>query len=441
MSTPTQTTDEHWAPWTPQELAKKVRAAVEQYKKIPGIMKSGPAYLEMAADYMEAIANADRDGKHLVWHGTQMNTEVYYAMDIVPVFNEMYSVLFSMMGGPVNEIFDLSAANGLPTELCAFNKSMDGMCQAGIAPKGTMATWHGSSCDNTPKALVNLSRTQNIPTYFMDRPYKLFTKHGLAYWRKQNEEFIAFCEQITGKKMDYDRLKENVKLSWEATKLCQEIEQLTWAVPCPMSWEAAFGPLTAARSFSGHPTANAFLTLLRDELKERVEKGIGAANPERFRYVFTVSCPYFDMSLIQWMQTKCGAVIVADNIGRYRGTAEWMLDPDDPVGNLAAKQQFNMGSHNYNPGVEHKEMILEISRRAKVDAAISFNNVGCAEQAGVTRILDDSLQKQLGVPSVVVDCDILDKNFTPREQIEQQLERFFEMVENSQSYKERRKLQ
>jgi len=429
---------EQWAPWTPLELAKKVKAGVEQYKKMPGLMKSGVTYLQMAADYIEAIAIADRDRKHLVWHGTQMNTEVYYSMDIVPVFNEMYSVLFSMMGGPVKGIFDLSAANGLPTELCAFNKSVDGMLLAGIAPRGTMASWHGSSCDNTPKALGNIARVQGLPTYFMDRPYQMFTQHRLDYWRKQNEEFIASCEKITGKKMDYNRLKKAVALSWEATKLCQEIEQLVWKTPCPMGWEAAFGPLTAARSFAGHPIANEFLTGLRDELKERVEKGIGAAKPERIRYVFTVSCPYFDMDLIRWMQEKCGAVLVVDNIGRFRGTAEWMLDPDDPVGNLAAKQQFNMGSHNYNPGVEHKEMMLEICRNAKVDAAIMFNNVGCAEQAGLSRILEDSLQKGLGIPTASIDCDILDKEFTPREQIEEQLTRFFEMVENGAAYKQRR---
>jgi benzoyl-CoA reductase/2-hydroxyglutaryl-CoA dehydratase subunit BcrC/BadD/HgdB len=433
-------TTEQWAPWTPQELANRVKVGVEQYKKIPGIMKSGPAYLQMAADYIESIANADRYGKHLMWHGTQMNTEVYYAMDIVPVFNEMYSVVFSMMGGPVKELFDLSAADGLPTELCAFNRSLDGMLLAGIAPKGTMASWHGSSCDNTPKALGNVAKAQNIPTFYMDRPYKMFTKHGLAYWRKQNEEFIAFCERVTGKKMDYDRLKEAVVLSWQATQLCQEIERLAWKVPCPMGWEAAFGPIIAARQFGGHPMANAFLTLLRDELKDRVEKGIGAAKPERIRYVFDVSCPYFDMTLIRWMQEKCGAVVVADAIGRFRGTGEWMLDPDDPVGNLAAKQQFNMGSHNYNPGVEHKEMILEICRNARVDAAIFFNNVGCSQQAAMSRILDDNLQKELGIPSVVIDCDILDRSFTPREQIEEQLESFFEMVEGGTAYKQRRKL-
>ncbi len=54
---------EHWAPWTPQELAKRVKAGVEPYKKIPGIMKSGPAYLQLVADYVEAVVNAKRDGK------------------------------------------------------------------------------------------------------------------------------------------------------------------------------------------------------------------------------------------------------------------------------------------------------------------------------------------------------------------------------------------
>jgi 2-keto-3-deoxy-6-phosphogluconate aldolase len=63
-------TTKHWAPWTPQELAKGVRAGVEQYKKIPGIMNSGPAYLQMASDYIQAVANAERDGTHLVWHLT-----------------------------------------------------------------------------------------------------------------------------------------------------------------------------------------------------------------------------------------------------------------------------------------------------------------------------------------------------------------------------------
>jgi len=39
----------------------------------------------------------NRDGKLLVVHGTQMSTELSYASDMAPLFNEV----FSMMGGPV----------------------------------------------------------------------------------------------------------------------------------------------------------------------------------------------------------------------------------------------------------------------------------------------------------------------------------------------------
>ena len=42
---------------------------------------------------------------------------------------------------------------------------------------------------------------QNIPTFFMDRPYKIFAEHTVAYWKKQHEELIAFLEKHSGKKM------------------------------------------------------------------------------------------------------------------------------------------------------------------------------------------------------------------------------------------------
>jgi len=423
----------------PPTLVARVKMGVEGLKKKPGLMRAGVGYLQLVADYLEAAVNAKKDGKLLVFHGTQIPTEILYAMDMVPLFNELYSVVLTMMGQPIGELYDLSAANGLPTEICAFNRSMDGMLLAGIAPKADLAVWHGSSCDNTPACLQSLAKVQNIPTFFMDRPYKIFSDHAVAYWKKQHEELIAFLEKHSGKKMDYDRLKEAVDLSYRCTQLCLEIDRLAERVPSPMSCEAAFGPFLAARQFGGHPKANEYLEGLRDELKERIANGVAAANPERFRYIFDVSCPYFDMGVLELVQKKYGAVCLGDHIARWRGTAEWLTDPEDPVGNLANKQQFNLGNENYQPGVEWRDQVLEISQLTKADAAIFFNNIGCRTAAGMSRILKDNLEK-LGIPTLAIDCDILDPTFAPRESIEEQADRFFEMVENSKSYKERRNL-
>jgi hypothetical protein len=57
------------------------------------------------------------------------------------------------------------------------------------------------------------------------------------------------------------------------------------------------------------------------------------------------------------------------------------------------------------------------------------------------RILKDNLEKKLGIPSLVIDCDILDPTYTPRPVIEEQMDRFFEMVEDSPAYRQRRQLQ
>jgi benzoyl-CoA reductase/2-hydroxyglutaryl-CoA dehydratase subunit BcrC/BadD/HgdB len=425
----------------PEELSQRLHAAVEAVGRKPGLMRSGVAYLKMVSDYVDAVVNARRDGKLVVIHGTQMPTEIFYAMDVVPMFNELYSVVMTMMGGSVKDLYDVSAANGLPSEVCAFNKSMNGMLLAGTAPRYDLAAWHGSSCDNTPYCLTNVARIQNVPTFFMDRPYKMFADHSMAYWRKQHEQLIAFLEEQTGRKMDYDRLKEAVDLSYRCTQLCLEIDRLVEHVPCPQSYEAFFGPLIAARQYGGHSTSIRFLEGLRDELKERVAKGISAANPERFRYMFDVSCPYFDMGLLELAQRKYGAVVVFDSIGHFRGTGEWLTDPDDPVGNLANKQQFNMGNENYNPGVEWKDKVLEMAVKTRADAAIFWNNIGCRMGASMSRILKDNLQQKLGVPSLIVDCDILDPTYTPRDVIEKQMDDFFEMVESSPGYRARRNLQ
>jgi benzoyl-CoA reductase/2-hydroxyglutaryl-CoA dehydratase subunit BcrC/BadD/HgdB len=421
------------------ELLGRLKKAVEGLKKKPGLMKAGVGYLQLVTDYVEAVVNAKKDGKLVVIHGTQMPTEIFYAMDIVPLFNELYSVVLTMMGAPVKELYDLSAANGLPTEICAFNKSMDGLLLAGAAPKFDLAAWHGSSCDNTPWCLQNVAKAQSIPTFFMDRPYKISHNHTVAYWKKQHEELIAFLEQHSGKKMDYDRLKEAVALSYRATQLSLTVDSYSDMVPTAMSAEAAFGPFLACRQFGGHPKAVEYLEDLRDELKERVAKGVQAANPERFRYIFDVSCPYFDMGLTALAQAKYGAVVVADHIARWRGTGEWFTDPDDPVGNLANKQQFNLGNENYQPGVEWRDQVLELVQKTKADAAIFWNNIGCRMGASMWRILKESLER-VGVPSLTIDCDILDPAYTPRKVVEEQMDQFFEMVENSKAYKARRNL-
>ena len=292
----------------------------------------------------------------------------------------------------------MSAANGLPTEICAFNRSMDGLIRAGVAPKGAMAAWHGSSCDNTPRRLQNVAKVQNIPTFFMDRPYKIFTEHTVAYWRKQNEELIAFLEKVTGKKMDYDRLKEAVDLSYRRlTQLCLEIDKLLEMVPTPMSCEAAFGPILAARQFGGHPKANAFMTLLRDELKERVANGFGRRNRNASGTSSTSPAPISTWALLGLAQKKYGAVVVARPHRALARNGRMVDRPRRPGRQPGQQAAIQPGQRELSaPAVEQRDQILELAQKTKADAAIFWNNIGCRMGASMWRDPEGESRERVG---------------------------------------------
>jgi len=73
-----------------------------------------------------------------------------------------------------------------------------------------------------------------------------------------------------------------------------------------------------------------------------------------------------------------------------------------------------------------------------VDAAIFNNNWGCKQASGLGPLVGDELMRQCKVPSLTLNVDVIDATFVTRAEIEGQLDSFFEMIEASKPYRERR---
>ena len=183
-------------------------------------------------------------------------------------------------------------------------------------------------------------------------------------------------------------------LSYRLTEICLEIDKLVAHVPSPQSAECFGGVMLALRLMCGTQEAVDFLTGLRDELQERVDKGIGAVKDERFRVVWSAFTPFFDPTLMAFMQQKYGAVSVGEMLARWRGEAKWMLDPDDPLGNLAYRTQLAPGNCQYAPSIDWAENAVAQARQFKADGAIFNNNWGCKQAAGLGPIVRDEVLRQ-----------------------------------------------
>jgi len=148
-----------------------------------------------------------------------------------------------------------------------------------------------------------------VPSFGLDRPYKLFHPAGQAYWKKSTEEFVEFLEQQTGKKMDYDHPERGGPLSYKATKAlpsrstsCAEDPRLRSSPRHPRGrWQPTGAWVVVSR-------ARDFLTEFRDELKERVAKGPRAPFPRSASA--TSATPAFPL--------RSGASVGAARGGRYK---------------------------------------------------------------------------------------------------------------------------
>jgi len=425
---------------TAEELAGRIKVAAEGIKKKPGLMKSTAGYMELVHKYVERIATAKAQGKWLATHGTQQPLEIYEAMDVRGLFIEFWGVISDVVNlESVPEALSISASTGTPGEVCSFFRNMDGLMHAGKWPHTDFLLYATSSCDNV-KAYHTLGRRYGIPSFGMERPYLPYTPKALEHWKNEHKRLIAFLEEKTGKKLDYDRLKETVRLSYRLTELTLEIDKLMGHVPCPMSAECFGGVLVAIRLLPGTQDAVDYLTALRDELQERVDNGIGAVENERFRVIWSCFTPFWDPTLLGYMQQKYGAVSVGEVLANWRGPAHWMLDPDDPLGNLAYRTQLAPGNCQYASSQDWAGNVVDQARRLKADGAIFNNNWGCKQASGLGTLVRDELMRHCKVPSVTLNVDVIDATFVSRAEIEAQLDSFFEMIETGQAYKDRRNL-
>jgi benzoyl-CoA reductase/2-hydroxyglutaryl-CoA dehydratase subunit BcrC/BadD/HgdB len=418
-----------------REGLKKAREGVQ---KQPGLMRSSVGYLDMVSTYVDRIATAHDEGKWVATHGTQQPLEILEAMDVRGVFNEFWGVVSNIVNmDSVPEALSVSASTGTPGEVCSFFRNMDGLMHAGKWPKSDMFLYATSCCDNV-KSFHTLGRRYGVPSFGLERSYFPYTTHAMEHWKNEYKRLIAFLEERTGRKMDYDRLKETVRLSYRLTELHIEIDKLVATVPCPLSPECYSGTLLAIRLLPGTQQGVDYLTELRDELKERVDKGVGAVENERFRVMWSAFTPFFDPTLMNLMQDKYGAVNVCDMLSHWRGDPKWMLDPDDPLGNLAYRTVLAPGNCQYSNGVDVAANLSDKARRFKVDAAIFNNNWGCKTGAAYGAIIKDELMRLVQVPTLTLHCDVIDHTFISRADVESQMDSFFEMIEGSRAYQERR---
>ncbi len=409
-------------------LVRTCRMLARMNRARPETRKSQTLYYQMLVDYYTKVSNAHQDGKMIAAHTVFFPAEILYAMDIVPMHMEMTTWLIALFLKEQAELLEKGSEQGLASEICSPHRGVAGIYAAEAVPRPDVILWSNLICDNTAKSGELLMELSGSPGYFLDNPFQN-SAGEIDYLVGELEGMIAFLEEQTGRKMDWNKLSETVERTRHEIELYREICELRKAVPSPMSILGYLELLSADYMFPGQPEATQYLTQLRNELSDLIKQGKGAVAQENFRLMTLFVPPLHLMTSLARLFDERGAVSVVEPL--FTLWSEGELDPDNPLRSVAIKS-FMIPERRSMYGPLGQQALQDITASAehyKTDGAIYWAFMGCRHTCATIKVIKETLS-ELDVPMLTVDCDIVDPTITSEEEVTEKIEQFFELLED-----------
>jgi benzoyl-CoA reductase/2-hydroxyglutaryl-CoA dehydratase subunit BcrC/BadD/HgdB len=354
--------------------------------------------------------------------------EILYAMGITPLHNEVTTWTSALLLGNQMDLLTAGAEAGLAPEICSPHRGLAGGYFKGMLPKPDAVLWTNLICDNTAKSGEYLMKLTGAPGFFLDHPFD-HSGPEKQYLVDELKDLIKFLEETSGRKMDWDKLEQNVAEMDKQIKLQTEICDLRKAVPSPFSTRRFLELLTIDYMFASQPEATEYLTSVRDELAGMVNEGRGAVNPERFRLMSLFIPPIHMIPFIENLFQEFGAVSTTEPLFTY-----WKydpLDPSKPLESIVKKSYMIPESRTmYGPlGESTLQDIRDCAKDYQVVGCIYYAFIGCRHTCATIKLFKDILN-EIDIPVLTLDIDLVDPTINTQAEVRQKMEQFFELLED-----------
>jgi benzoyl-CoA reductase/2-hydroxyglutaryl-CoA dehydratase subunit BcrC/BadD/HgdB len=411
-----------------EEVIGGLGMAIQAMEANPPKFQSDRLFFEAVKQYYEKIHQSNLAGEPIADSGMFVPIELYHAMDITHFLAEYHGIMMSnMIGEEIFRYMDMAEGYGISNEICSPHRAAIGLAKAHMVPRPSFAISTAGTCDQTLKLYENLANIYDCPNFMVDTPYGS-DERDLAYGRTQVKKMIAFLEDQTGKKLDYDRLKEVLALSKQSYDYWERICDLRKSVPCPIGSKDSIKDFGVLATSVGTPQGLKYFQERYQEIKARVDQKIGCVPEEKYRVAWLYVLPLFDLSIADWMEEEFGAVIVVDTMSY---TSDVVLNPSDPIDYMAKKplKQGFIKLTYADGGVSgfSKAMAQQV-KDYKADVAMMLAHWSCRQYCATAKMLRDDVTQEAGVPFFIVDGDLLDSRVVSSAQMRGKVADFFQTL-------------
>jgi len=411
-------------PWLP--LAARIHELMDHamnYRESMGAVIG--LLLKYVSDVLQAHVKAPDS---LIWYEELLTPEIPNAMGFTTFMPESLGLVLPLIESEAAiACVDRTENAGYPADMCSFVKTSLGQILADELPKPRLILTTNSPCDSAMAGYLPIEKRLGVPVFRMDQPYET-NERSLDYYTKGLWKMIDFLEEETGRKMDFDRLKEICEERNKATEYVLEFRELLQNRPAPLGGLLLTMSIFGSLLLPGTEATTKCNKALRDEAKRRVEQNIGALEDERIRVILWNPPFLIDGGLFQWMEETYGAVVVMDMLA-YRSYG--IIDtssPESMVRDLAYDMMKGpMARHTRGPAKNYYEDLIRLFKEYEADMVLMASHQGCKNALAVSGIIRDLFRKQ-NIPLLDIQYDLVDPRVTSPEEIRNQVSHFMETV-------------
>lgn len=396
---------------------------------------------KIMADYFYEMDHAAKSGqKKVAWCTSVGPAELLRAMGFLVYFPENHG---AMLGATrmATELIPHANALGYSPDICSYLTADVGAWVKGVTPLSR--AYPGIDKPPRPDVLVfNTNQCRDVKDWFAwyarelkvpllgvhsHRSLSQITAGHLTSIADQIKALVEPLAAISGRAFDPDELRRVVALSRQCSDLWEQVLNTAAVKPSPITFFDATIHMAPAVCLRGLQSAvDYYQDVLLPELQQRIENRVAAVEGERFRI-------YWD-GMPVWGRLRD----YAEMFGGQRTSViastycnSWIFSAFDPA------KPFQSMAKGYSElfitrADDAKEAYIKrMIDFFKIDGIIYHDAKTCPNNSNCRYGMPQRIEKQTGIPSLVINGDLNDLRLVSDEQIRTNVEAFVEQLEQA----------
>ena len=390
---------------------------------------------ELLENHYENARRAKAEGKPVVWSTSVAPQELLETMGLTVVYPENQAAAIGAHKDAPRFI-EQSEGRGYSNDICSYARVNIGYAdildtKAQVIPAPDLLICCSNICCTVIKWYENLSKKFNVPLIMIDCPFNTTFEvepANIKFVEKQLYEAIEKLEAFTGKKFDWDRMREVCAISNEAATWWKKATDLAMNTPSPFAGFDLFNYMAAVVCARGTVEGRDLYKKWYEELAEKVAQGKGPFKDidEKYRILWDgIPCwPY--LSPMFKILKKHGVNVVAST---YPESWTLFYELNDMAGMAKAYDAIYV-QRNVDYSIDR---LLTRAVDFKIDGALFHQNRSCKGMDFKQYEMQRRLEQELGIPSAIFDGDQTDPSVFSEAQYETRVQALVEMMEERKS--------